>query len=732
MNPFIKTFQFVLITASFLTLSTSSVFGLDYVESSGGLADPQWEGGHSEIEMADVDLDGNVDLVAIGDHGSPYINTQEHGVMVYFGDGTGRFSVFQNGNFGYGGCCIGDVNGDGLQDIGYGMHHNYSSNDFGDQLIEVALGDGTGQNWTPWDDGLASQGEDWGMFACDFGDVDNDGDLDIASTSFGSGNPLMIYLNNGDGTWTHSASLSGSNPDMVVFFGDINKDGNLDVASAYQNGSLFFGNGDGTFYDAMYNLPTGGSAGLDGLSLGDVDNDGGMDLSYIDGGGVYVWVFDESSTQWIDYTNNLPVGGLEYSYLYDMNVDGFCDVVAGGSGNVEVWTGDGAGNWTRAANYTIWNDPDCDFETMNVGGDVDHNGYPDIVHLTDEGSWINSYNHLRCYRESSMPTVLTCTPLFPKGGEVFPVGSERFTDWVSAVPGGQASTVDIELSTSGSSGPWDFIGAGLPNNGRLQWTIPQAASSTDCFLRYTVVAGGDTVVTTTPAPFIILGGALNLTIDLEPVNPPIIIPAGGGSFDFDISVMNSESVPIGCSVWIDVTLPGGTIFGPLINVPATAPVGIIERTKTQVVPGNAPAGQYSYNAYVGIYPSSVWSSASFDFEKSASDDNGAWISNWWTDFDGFEEAELITTAPDQYEIVQIYPNPFNPSTAISIQLSAFSHVNLAVYDITGRKVATLIDGYRDIGMHEVIFDATDLPSGVYLYRFESGSNIESGKIVLLK
>jgi len=715
-----------------LLLSINIAFPLEYVESSGGLDNPQWEGGHSEIEMADVNLDGNVDLVAIGDHGSPYINTQEHGVMVYFGDGTGRFTVFQNGNFGYGGCCIGDVNGDGLQDIGYGMHHNYSSTDFGDQLIEVALGDGSGQNWTPWDDGLASQGEDWGMFACDFGDVDNDGDLDIASTSFGSGNPLMIYLNNGDGTWTHSAALSGSNPDMVVFFGDINKDGNLDVASSYQNGSVFFGNGDGTFYDAMYNLPTGGMAGLDGLSLGDVDNDGGMDLSYIDGGGVYVWVFDESTTQWVDYTNNLPVGSFEYSHLYDMNVDGFCDVVAGGSGNVEIWLGDGTGNWSRAANYTILNDPSCSFETMNVGGDIDHNGYPDIVHLTDEGGIFSSYNHLRCYKETSIPTSLTCVPIFPKGGEVFPVGSERFTDWVSAVPGGQTSAVTIELSTSGAAGPWDLVAADIPNNGRLQWTIPEVTSSTDCYLRYTVISGIDTVTTTTPGAFTILGGSLDLVVSLEPLNPPIIIPAGGGSFDFTISVTNNELIPIGCNVWIDATLPNGSTFGPIVNVPVSAPVGTTERTKPQTVPANAPAGQYSYNAYVGIYPSSIWSSDSFDFEKSAVSDNGTVINDWWTSFSGFSDYTAEAEVAEDYELVKVYPNPFNPVTTFSIQLPSSGQVNLSIFDFGGRKIATLIDGFRNGGIHQVTFDATGLPSGVYLYRLETELTIDSGKLVLLK
>ncbi len=589
---------------------------ISYMESSFGLSWPRWEGGRSEIEMADVNLDGNIDLLTIGDHGSPLYD--EKGVMVYFGDGLGRWRVEMSGNFGYGGIAIGDVNDDGLPDIGYAMHHDYSSNDFGDQLIEVALGDGTGLNWTPWDDGLASQGESYGMFSTDFGDVDNDGDLDIAATSFGFGNPLMVYLNNEDGTWTHGATITGGNCDMHVFTGDINRDGNLDIASSYQDGSVFFGYGNGEFYDAEFNLPSAGFMGRDGLSLGDIDNDGGMDLAYINDGGLQVWAFDEVESLWVDYSGNLPSsGGFEMAQLYDMDADGYCDVAAAGSGWVEIWTGDGDGNWTSVTSYNIANDPSCAFEAFRVGGDADHNGYPDIVHLTDEGGPFNSYNHMRFYRESSIPQDLSLFAVYPRGGEVFPGGSGRFTDWLSGVPVGENSAVKVELSTSGSSGPWSTLGEDLLNNGRLQWTIPTDITSVDCYLRYTVYTASDSVVTTTPRPFVILGGPVDLQIEVDPVDPPITIPPSGGTFDYIVRATNNEVTAQSFNGWIMVTLPYGMEWGPVIGpVTLTLPGGgSVERGLTQYVPGGAPPGDYYFNIYAGIYPIQVWSSDSFPFTK---------------------------------------------------------------------------------------------------------------------
>jgi len=76
-------------------------------------------------------------------------------------------------------------------------------------------------------------------------------------------------------------------------------------------------------------------------------------------------------------------------------------------------------------------------------------------------------------------------------------------------------------------------------------------------------------------------------------------------------------------------------------------------------------------------------------------------------------------APDRYALLQNYPDPFNPTTRIPFALPRETIVNLSVYDLLGREVKVLLDGRLAAGYHEILFDAGDLPSGVYFYRLTS-------------
>jgi hypothetical protein len=88
--------------------------------------------------------------------------------------------------------------------------------------------------------------------------------------------------------------------------------------------------------------------------------------------------------------------------------------------------------------------------------------------------------------------------------------------------------------------------------------------------------------------------------------------------------------------------------------------------------------------------------------------------------------------PETFSLSQNYPNPFNPTTAISYQLIANSFVTLKVYDMLGRTVATVVNQLSTAGKHTVQWDASGLPSGVYVYRLHAGIQVSAKKMILLK
>ena len=88
--------------------------------------------------------------------------------------------------------------------------------------------------------------------------------------------------------------------------------------------------------------------------------------------------------------------------------------------------------------------------------------------------------------------------------------------------------------------------------------------------------------------------------------------------------------------------------------------------------------------------------------------------------------------PKEYKLSQNYPNPFNPSTTICFNLPLRSHVLLQVYDLLGRKVATMVNENLKAGSHTAVWNATGFASGVYLYRLQAGDYSQTKKLVLLR
>ncbi|MHB8852550.1 MAG: N-acetylmuramoyl-L-alanine amidase [Ignavibacteriaceae bacterium] len=101
-----------------------------------------------------------------------------------------------------------------------------------------------------------------------------------------------------------------------------------------------------------------------------------------------------------------------------------------------------------------------------------------------------------------------------------------------------------------------------------------------------------------------------------------------------------------------------------------------------------------------------------------------------------EVPNLKSTVPIKFSIEQNYPNPFNPTTIIRYSIPAISkqnvHVQLDIYDVLGDHVSQLVNKDQSAGIYEVKFNGINLPSGIYFYRIQAGSFINTKKLILLK
>lgn len=222
----------------------------------------------------------------------------------------------------------------------------------------------------------------------------------------------------------------------------------------------------------------------------------------------------------------------------------------------------------------------------------------------------------------------------------------------------------------------------------------------------------------------------NVTVALSPYGTPTIPYSTGGSFDYNVVITNNEAITVDFDVWIKLISPERVILGP-VNLTLTGGQSVI-RDRTQNVPGRVlPVGTYTYEINVGSYPAPVWDSDSFTFDIVPGDGNGERIYGWQA-FGNSSDAERGNATPANFSLLCAYPNPFNPETVISFELRDASLVEMSVYDISGREVARIVDGFKPAGVHEVIFDGSELASGVYFARLTAGSFNQVRKLLLVK
>jgi len=572
-------------------------------------------------------------------------------------------------------------------------------------------------------------------------DLNGDGILEIIVGNFDG----WMYVFEPDGSdfpgWPfQSGFMIFSTPAL----GDIDGDGYMEIVWGDNSGGIYAANHDGTVcpgfpYPTPYVVRSS-------PAVGDLDGDGGDEIVITaDNSQYHLYALEGNGTNMPGFPQLFAnaIGSNSSPTLADVDADGDLEIVVGDrSGYLHVMhhTGVYLPGWPLDAGYSLQSCPTV------VNLDLDPS-LEIIVGMNDsqvriyklDGSQMAGWPQITAYTVISSASVgcidgddeyeivVGCNTGDVYGWNLdgtpaagFPLTQPTYTVYSSPL------LADLDLDNHlemvlGCNDTWVYcwdMGAGTYRPDQLPW--PEFRRD----------ARNTSTVPWPPGPAL-------ATVSLVPVGAPLVIPAGGGSFDYNCTLVNLSDSTCACDAWVMVRLPNGTWFGPALG-PLSLILpggGAVTRLRTQAVPATAPVGQYWYEARVGDYPGVVWDTSGFGFTKAGAGDGRLEAGENWActgdPFPGELGGRSVASIPETFAL-SVSPNPFNPSTAVGYRLPAPGLASLRVYDTAGREVATLVDGWRDSGVHEVTFDGSGLASGIYVVRLEAAGRAQARRIVLLK
>ncbi|WP_456428922.1 FG-GAP-like repeat-containing protein [Rhodocaloribacter sp.] len=546
-------------------------------------------------------------------------------------------------------------------------------------------------------------------------DYDGDGDLDLFIN-----NDLLFRNEGGDAFAKVETEIGAVQPTALgngQTWADYDNDGDLDVYVCSVTSFLYRNEGGGAFTRITDGEMGAGTANRGwSCAWADYDNDGFVDLAvtYPDG-----FVDGSRSTNHL-FRNDGPPAFTFSRILTGPIVSGFATYTVGTwsdfdqDGDVDYFIGAGPVSGTTAPDYLYRN-------LLTESGEATFERITEGIIATEpqDGqvwTWVDYDN------DGDLDAFLTNWGLFVDGG--MPNRLYRNDDGVFTKVTSGPVVEDNDVSISPVWGDFD-------NDGDLDLFVTNDSGRPDRYYRndgdgtFTSVENEATRTQTSRGAS---AGDYDDDGDLDLV---VVAPDEGTAlFRNDLAEGNH---------WLKLRLTGTTsnraAIGAKVRVLATVGGASVWQMR-EVSAQNTFNGQNSLEVHFGLGDAATveavrveWPSGGVSVLNDVPADQTLTITEVLVNVANETETGEL---PADVALWQNYPNPFNPVTTIRFDLTRAGPVRLTVYDLAGRAVRTLADGFRPAGTYEVRFDATGLPSGIYLYRLEGEGFAQTRRLTLLK
>ncbi|MCB2212168.1 T9SS type A sorting domain-containing protein [bacterium] len=561
--------------------------------------------------------------------------------------------------------------------------------------------------------------EYWNSNTIDVIDVDGDGDLDVISSRDGSSGELGWWENLGELQFDYHLIQSLSNPARLMG-GDLTGDGLVDIVVAFDHSSrILWWENQGANSWAVHTIT---DYFPDARSIDLVDMDGDGDLDVLSCGQYRVTWFENLNSYFFpshDLDADFP--GAAMAVGQDFDLDGDVDVFGAAyiEGETAWWENDGDQNFSRQNLPGSPDDPHW-LEAADLDGDQDL----DVLVSSRDDNLVMWYENTG---SAFTPHPIALNIYGAQGMAAADYDNDGDNDFIVAA---RAAGVLLYFDNDGGLFSGSIVGSGLTEVGYVSAGNFDGDGDIDfvasCRLGHRISVWESHANDLTES----------LTINLEPFNPPVILPPVGGTVYFTATISNGTDADFAGVGWANALTPNGNpiYFQEVFPISVAAGSEVTYPYLQLNCPYWAPAGDYVFQGVVGEQFHDMLDEDHFSFSKVSGSAVDIAVQDW--SLSGIETGDegILNEMPVSAEFVMTaYPNPFNPTTTVYLELPEAGSIAVAVYDVQGRLVQTLAHGRHPAGRHTFQFDAVDMAAGVYFLRGRAvGYEAVSRKLVLLK